>query len=81
MKEELGINIKVGSLIGIYIDDYPGSYKSKTLNIAYEVKSTKGKMTPMDDINAVMWFSKTKIPWKKLAFKWIKLVLKDWLKK
>lgn len=80
MKEELGINIQVGPLIGIYLDDYLGSWKSKTLNIAYKVESFEGKMTPADDITEIKWFSKTKIPWKKLAFPWIKSVLKDWLK-
>ncbi|PIS42711.1 MAG: NUDIX hydrolase [Candidatus Kerfeldbacteria bacterium CG08_land_8_20_14_0_20_40_16] len=81
MKEELGIDIEISSQIGIYIDDYSGSYQSKTLNIAYEAKSPKGKITPMDDVNEVRWFLKTKIPWRKLAFPWLRAVLKDWLKK
>lgn len=79
MKEELNVNVKVGSLVGIYIDDYSCSYQSKTLNIAYVAKPLKGKMTPMDDVSEIKWFSKTKIPWKQLAFPWMHAVLRDWL--
>lgn len=80
MKEELGVSVMVGSQIGIYIDDYSGSYQSKTLNIAYKAKVSKGKITPMDDISEAKWFTKKEIPWKRLAFPWMYPVLKDWLK-
>jgi len=80
IKEELGVAIKIGRLIGIYMDWYLSGYNMSTLNIIYEAKIVAGNMKPMSDVGELKWFDKKKIPWSKLAFKWMKPALKDWLK-
>lgn len=79
MKEELGIGIKTGRLIGAYLDTYFEKYLRYTLNLIYVVKIASGKMKPMDDVAGWRWFDKNKIPWARLAFKWMRPAFRDGL--
>lgn len=81
IKEELGVTIKINRLVGIYMDWYMCGYNTSTLNIIYEAKVVAGKMEPMSDVGVLKWFDRKNIPWGKLAFKWMKPALKDWLKR
>ncbi|MBU0597450.1 NUDIX domain-containing protein [Patescibacteria group bacterium] len=79
IKEELGVNVRVVRLLGIYMDLYNHQYMIRTLNIAYQARIISGKIKPMSDVSSTRWFLPSKIPWPRLAFKWIKPALKDWL--
>lgn len=79
MMEELGVDIKIIKMLGIYMGEYLEKHPESTLNIYYLAKITKGKIRPADDITEARWFAKDKIP-KKLAFENNQQALRDWLK-
>jgi len=84
VKEELGIKIKKPKFLGTYI----GRYRYKGINYQplclvffkkipdKEIK----KLKAADDVLSFNFFSRNKIPWKKLAFPDIKEALEDYLK-
>jgi len=77
MREELGVEIKIIKILGIYMGEYLEKHPESTLNIYYLAKITKGKIRPADDITEAQWFGKNEIP-KKLAFKNNRQAIKDW---
>lgn len=82
MKEELGVNIKVGDLVGIYTDSYmrDEAIKNYTLNIQYKVRLKTNSLKPNQEIAELKWFSENEVPWNKLAFKSQHLILKDYFR-
>lgn len=78
IKEELGVKIKIGKLVGIFMDRY-GKNGDWTLNIYYEAKIISGVLRPASDVAELKWFSKNNLP--KLAFKNQEKLMKTWLKK
>ena len=74
IKEELGVKIKIGGLIGFFPDVY-GPQNLPNLNIFYFAEITDGKIKPATDISEVKWFSLEK-PIRKLAFQNTKEVVK-----
>jgi ADP-ribose pyrophosphatase YjhB (NUDIX family) len=81
-REELGVSLKDIRYLGIYMDAYKHQYCLSTLNIVYQAKVARGRLRAMSDVSAVQWFTKSKIPWARLAFpKWMKPAIRDWLNK
>lgn len=74
IKEELGVEIKTGELIGIYIDRY-GSNPYYTLNIYYSAKITKGTPRPASDVLEIKWFELDVLP--RVAFQNGRQALQD----
>lgn len=65
-KEETGLDIKIISLLGIYMDKYgPGG--NNTLNFYYIGEILNGEPKPADDVEELTWFPIDKLP--KPAFK------------
>lgn len=82
LEEELGVKVKIGKMLDIFIDNYQDQADvCFTLNIYYLVKIVQGDPQPMSDIIALRWFEKEAIPFKKLAFNNSQEALKLWLKK
>jgi len=81
MKEELGVEIKIMKLLGIYLDKYedPSYPPYKTLNFCYLVRIIKGKLKPADDVKEAKWFDQNNLP-KKVAFKNAEMAIRDWKK-
>ena len=83
VKEELGIKIKDPKFLGTYIGFYP--YKGinyQPLCVVFFEKINDEeikKIKAADDVLSIKFFSKNKIPWKKLAFPDIIQALKDYL--
>lgn len=80
IKEELGITLRSFQYFGSYCDRY--LYKNInyfSLIVIYTSEITTKKLIARDDITEVCFFSKEKLPWKKLAFSWLKKALKDYL--
>ena len=73
----LNLKLKNYKILGVYMDNYDDCYNINTLNIIYMAEIDKGKMKPQDDVSEIQWFDLDKIPMPKLAFKWIKVALKD----
>lgn len=81
VREELGVEIKVMKIIGIFIDKYMYDKRLDdiyTFNVFYEAKIISGKPKPADDISEVIWVDKNTVPWDKLAFKNTRLALKKY---
>lgn len=76
IKEETGLKIKPGKILGIFMDKY-GSEKWDTLNIFYIVEIVSGKMQAKSDVSELKWFSKKSLP-KKIAFCGSRQALKIW---
>lgn len=82
IKEELGIVLKNFQYFRSYHDQYLYTgVKYKTLGLIFTAKIDNQEIKPADDITEVKFFSKAKIPWKKLAFRNVKKALEDYLKK
>ncbi|MFC1686958.1 NUDIX domain-containing protein [Patescibacteria group bacterium] len=81
LREELGVNVKVGKLFSIQMDVYHNGNgpKSWVLNIYYIASIIQGTMKPDDDISEARWFPIHKLP-KHLGFKHIKKAVRDWKK-
>lgn len=82
-REETGLNIKLGNLLGIYTDNYEyegGVYE--TLNLYYLAEIKSGKIAATDDVADLVWFPIEELP-EKVAFKSFEqalIDLKKWYK-
>lgn len=64
--EELGVEIKIKSLLGFFMDVY-GDGGDATLNICYVVEIKSGQPKAADDVEELRWFDINKLP-ENLAF-------------
>ena len=83
MREELGVEIEILEMLGIFMDHYCQAGKKtgdSTLNICYLAKIKSGKPKPSSDVAAYKWFKRSEIPIKKIAFKNGQAMIAAWLK-
>lgn len=80
LKEELGVTLKNVKLLGVYLDAYVEHYRAATMNIVYVAEIASGRIKPQDDVAGYRWFRPVQLPWKRLAFPWIRQALKDYLR-
>lgn len=68
VKEELGVEIIIGPLVGIFGPTlYPfGGHEGYNLDLFYAATLSEGKLTTGDDVAAVEWFNPNSLP--KIAF-------------
>lgn len=59
-KEELGVDVKLGSIHGMYMDSY--GQERATLNIYYEGEITDGQPGAYDDVAAIEWVDINELP-------------------
>jgi ADP-ribose pyrophosphatase YjhB (NUDIX family) len=80
--EELGIEIKVKKLLGIFIGDdpYDGDVGYKILQIIYTAKIISGVLKPADDVSSVKWFKEDDFPWDELGFESNREILEYYLR-
>lgn len=82
IKEELGVDVKVDRIIGVYKDIYVfQNIKVPTIGIVVLAKITKGKIKVSDDVADYKYFSKKDIFKQKLAFKSMKSGIRDYLER
>lgn len=60
-KEETGLDIKITSLLGTYVDRY-GKDGDYTLNLHYIGEVIGGEMKPMDDVTELEWITIENVP-------------------
>ncbi len=60
-KEELGVDVELTGLIGIFMDQY-GSGGDSTMNVFYTGKIIGGDIQTADDVDAYEWFPKSRLP-------------------
>ncbi len=82
IKEELGVEVKLGKTIGVYKDIYVfQDVENPVIVIVVLAKITKGIIKVSDDISGYKYFPKDKVLKEKLAFPTIRLGISDYLKK
>lgn len=69
VREEIGVDISIGEITGIYIDKYENKQDCYTLNIYYACRIVSGIPKAKDEITEVKWYQKDEIKKKDLAFK------------
>lgn len=80
VKEELNITVSPKKLIGIYTDTYLfEGVINYTLCIIMTADFVDGVITAADDASEWKFFSKTKLPFKRIAFKGVRQGLADYL--
>ena len=79
--EELDCSLKVGGIIGIYIDKY-GYEKGEfyTFNVYYRAELSGGSIKLCKENSEYRWFAEGEIPWDNLAFAQTARALKDYFK-
>lgn len=81
IKEELGIKIKLGKIIGVYEDIYKfQNIVNYTLCTIVSAKITGGEIRALDDVSEYKYFPKNQILKQKLAFAYMKKGISDYLK-
>jgi len=60
-KEETGLDIRITSLLGTYVDRY-GDDGDYTLNLHYIGEIVGGEMKPMDDVVSLEWIAIDEVP-------------------
>jgi 8-oxo-dGTP diphosphatase len=65
--EETGLEVEVGSLIGIFTDVY-GEDGVATFNLYYSASVLSGDERPADDVSEIGWFELADIPLNEVAF-------------
>jgi len=60
-REELGVEIRIGPLVGIFTDRY-GDEGEYTLNIYYEAALSRGTPRPASDVAEAAWFPLDRLP-------------------
>ena len=76
-REETGLRIKVGELIGVYHDRSGEDY---TLNLYYHATVAGGRERPGDDAADLRWFPVDAIPTRVAFPAHTRTVLRDWRK-
>lgn len=73
-KEEIGLDVKVGSVVGVYSYSDAG-----VVVVVYKAEVIGGKLHTCLETSDVKEFSSSEIPWEQLAFRSTHDALKDWL--
>ena len=77
-KEEVGVEVRLGGLVGVYsrpAPDGPG-----IVSIVYRGRSAEGEMEVGREALEARWFRPQEIPWDELAYETTRWALQDWLK-
>lgn len=78
LREETGLDIEMGDLVGMFIDTYgSGDDSVYTLNIYFTGRSATGEPVPDDDVSELRWFGPDGLP-DDLAFPHLREVLNAW---
>jgi 8-oxo-dGTP diphosphatase len=59
-REELGLQVRVRELVGIFLDIYQGD--ERTLNLHYRCEIAAGDPRPSSDVDLLQWFPLRRVP-------------------
>lgn len=78
VREELGLEVRVTELLGIYMDRYAieSDYEIFTLNHYYIAEPVAGELRAADDVSEFRWFALDELA-EQMAFEHEKTVLED----
>lgn len=81
LKEELGVDVTVGKLIGIYTDTYLfNGIINHTLCVMVRADIVSGTIIPADDAADFKFFPKKSVLKQRIAFEGVKRSLEDYIK-
>ncbi len=76
-REEVGIQVSVGKLVGVY--SRPAPQAPGIVSIVYRGRITGGEVKPGREALEARWFRPEDIPWDELAYETTRWALRDWL--
>jgi len=77
VREETGLTIQLGPLLGMHLDVYGVDSGIRTLNIYYLARAAAGDPRPADDVSELRWFDADALP-AHMAFAHEPRLLADW---
>ncbi|MCH7998129.1 MAG: NUDIX hydrolase [Chloroflexi bacterium] len=77
-QEEVGIQVSIGKLVGVY--SRPAPHTPGIVSIVYRGRITGGEVKPGREALEARWFRPEDIPWDELAYETTNWALRDWLK-
>ena len=76
-REEVGVEVRVGGLVGVY--SRPGPAGPGIVSIVYRGRVTAGAVAIGREALEARWFGPEDIPWDELAYETTRWALRDWL--
>lgn len=80
LREEAGVEIELGDLLGTYVDRYgDGPDAPALLVFLWEATVASGELEAADDVSELRWFARDELPPDdQIAFTWIAPALREW---
>jgi ADP-ribose pyrophosphatase YjhB (NUDIX family) len=79
LKEELGVAPRALRFVGFASDRY-GPRGVPLLTILFRATLAPGTLRPSDDVAAIEWVDRARIPWRKIAFPGLRRLLRRYLR-
>ena len=77
-EEEVGLKVKVGSLVGVYSRPAPES--PGIIVVVFQGRGPRGRVKMGHEVLEARWFALDDIPWDELSFPTTHMALRDWLR-
>jgi ADP-ribose pyrophosphatase YjhB (NUDIX family) len=77
-QEEVGIQVRLGDMVGLY--SRPAPQSPGIVSIVYRGRVVAGRVTPGREALEARWLRPEEIPWDDLAYQTTGWALRDWLK-
>ena len=77
-EEEVGVQVRLGDIVGVY--SRPAPQSPGIVNIVFHGRVSRGKVSLGREALESRWFRPEEIPWDELAYETTNWALRDWLK-
>jgi len=76
--EEVGVQVRLGEIVGVY--SRPAPQSPGIVSIVYRGRVVRGRVTIGREALEARWFRPEEIPWDDLAYETTRWALRDWVK-
>ena len=77
-EEEVGVEVRLGGMVGLY--SRPAPQSPGIVSIVFAGRVVGGRVTPGREALEARWFRPEEIPWDELPYETTRWALRDWLK-
>ncbi len=77
-QEEVGVDVRLGELVGVY--SRPAPQSPGIVSIVFRGRIAGGEVSTGREALEARWFRPEEIPWDELAYETTRSALRDWLK-